>query len=531
MYSVSNDFKNAIKAPAQQFALRGYIDSESFDQDDILKGSLTISNQCSSKDEIQIGSIYIGELNATFLMDLSDYSVKGKEISFEVGIKISQNTFEYVPMGIFIVSEVDKTAAGLVIKAYDRMSLLDKSFTEQIQGTAYQIATFACSECGLTLANEDFDIFVNYGQQLIMHPNSDIETYRDLIYWIAQTLGCFVTANREGEIEFRSYGMTVVDTLDTYHRFNDGKFADYETWYSSVTATNMEDNTTSVYSLPQDDGLTYNLGSNPFLQYNNYDNARYNVLTAISNFTYVPFNISLVANPAYDLGDVLSFPDGLGDGAKKFCITSYTWKYGDAITVNGGGKNPNISSVRSKTDKEISAIAKSKSDKDVIQYYSFTNMADISIADGSTETIIDIRYTAVKKTVAIFLAEVLAQIETTVSGTDYYDGEAEFYYYFDNTLVSRVPKETWVDGEHIKHLLYYITTEPGVVHRLEIRCKMTGGAALIPMGSIKACIYGQNLVASDDWGGVLKVTDNPIDIDLIDISFETLTDSVEVEFT
>ena len=221
----------------------------------------------------------------------------------------------------------------------------------------------------------------------------------------------------------------------------------------------------------------------------------------------------------------------MGDSSKKFCITSFTFKYGDSLSISGGGKNPKLASVRSKTDKEISALAKSKSDKDVIQYYSFTNMTDIAIADGNTETIIDIRYTAVKKTVAIFLAEVLAQIETTVSGIDYYDGEAEFYYYFDNTLVSRIPKETWTDGDHIKHLLYYITTEPGVVHRLEIRCKMAGGDAFIPMGSIKACIYGQNLVASDDWNGTIKVTDNPIDIDLIDISFESLNESVEVEFT
>ena len=531
MYSVSNNYKNAIKAPAQQFALRGYIDTEPFDQEDILKGSLTISNQCSGNDEITIGSVYIGELNATFLMELENYSIVDKEITVETGVKISENTYEYVKMGVFIVAEADKTAAGLVIKAYDRMSLLDKPFLEQIQGTAYEIATFVCAECGLTLANENFNNFVNSSQQLILYPNSDIETYRDLFFWLAQTLGCFVTANRDGEIEFRKYGMTVIDTLDTYHRFNDGKFADYETWYTSVTAVNMEDNSTSLYSLPQDDGLTYNLGSNPFLQYNNYDNARYNVLTAISSFTYVPFSVSLVANPAYDLGDVLSFPDGLGDGAKKFCITSFTWKYADSISISGGGKNPKLSSVRSKTDKEISAIAKSKSDKDVIQYYSFTNTTDIEIADGDIETIIDIRFSAVKKTVAIFLAEVLAQIETTVDGIDYYDGNAKFYYYFDETLVDRIPEEDWQDGNHIKHLLYYITTEPGVVNRLQIKCEMNGGSALIPMGVIKACIYGQNLVASDDWSGVLKVVDEISDFNLIDISFETLTDSVEVEFT
>lgn len=531
MYSVSNDFKTAIKAPAQEFDLRGYVDTEPFDKDDVLKGSFSITNQCSGNDEVAIGSVYIGELNITLLLDLPAYSVVGKTITVEVGVRISENAFEYVPMGVFIVAEATKTAAGLVIKAYDNMSLLDKAFTEQAQGTPYQIAYYVCTECGLTLANADFDNFANHDKNFIQHPSADIETCRDLLYWLAQSLGCFVTADRSGNIAFRAYNMTVIDTLDTSHRFTGGKFSDYTTYYTGLSCVNIEEQTTSYYALPDDDGLTYNLGSNPFLQYNDYDNARRNVLNAISSFEYVPFSVSLAANPAYDLGDVLSFPNGLGDSTKKFCITSFTFRFGEALSISGGGKNPKLASVRSKADKEITALAKSKSDKDVIQYYSFTNMTDITIADGSTETIIDIRYTAVKKTVAIFLAEVLAQIETTVNGIDYYDGEAEFFYYFDSELVERVPKETWVDGEHIKHLLYYLTTEPGVVHRLEIRCQMAGGSAFIPMGSIKACIYGQNLVASDDWGGVLKVTDTPVDFDLIDISFETLIDSVEVEFT
>lgn len=530
MYNVTNDFLTAINKPIISYCIDGTIGTDSFTEADV-HDAFTITNQCSNNDEIQIGSVYIGELNITLLLELDAYETVGKEITLQVGVKLADDSFEYVPMGVFTVAEAEKTKQGLKIKAYDNMSKLDVDFSDQAQGTAYQIVSYACSECGVTLANADFDSFPNTSQTLMEYPDSDIETYRDLLFWVAQTLGCFVTANRNGEIEFRSFGMTVVDSLDTEHRFTGGKFADYISYYTGLSVVNIEEQTTSYYALPDDDGLTYNLGSNPFLQYNNYDQARQDLLSAISSFEYVPFSISLVANPMYDLGDVLSFPNGLGDSTKKFCITKFTFKYGESLSISGGGQNPKLSSVRSKTDKEITALAKSKSDKDVIQYYSFTNMADITIADGSTETIIDIRYTAVKKTVAIFLAEILAQIETTVSGIDYFDGEAEFFYYFDNALVSRVPKETWADGDHIKHLLYYITTEPGVVHRLEIRCKMTGGAAFIPMGSIKACIYGQNLVASDDWGGTIKVTDNPIDIDLIDISFESLNESVEVEFT
>ena len=254
MYSVSNDFKTAIKAPAQEFDLRGYIDEEAFYKDDVLKGSFSITNQCSGNDEVAIGSVYIGELNVTFLLDLPDYSLVGKTITVEVGVRISENAFEYVPMGVYIVAEATKTAAGLVIKAYDNMSLLDKAFTDQAQGTPYQIAYYACTECGLTLANANFDNFANHDKNLIEHPSADIETFRDLLYWLSQSLGCFVTADRNGNIAFRAYNMTVVDTLDTSHRFTGGKFSDYTTYYTGLSCVNIEEQTTSYYALPDDDG-------------------------------------------------------------------------------------------------------------------------------------------------------------------------------------------------------------------------------------------------------------------------------------
>ena len=123
----------------------------------------------------------------------------------------------------------------------------------------------------------------------------------------------------------------------------------------------------------------------------------------------------------------------------------------------------------------------------------------------------------------------MATIETTVSGINYYDGEAEFLFYLDSVLVSRIPKETWRDGEHIKHLMNYLVTEAGVLHTLEVKCKMTGGSAFIEMGAIKACLYGQNLVASDDWDGFIKIEENVSDIELVDITFDTVNDVVNVE--
>ena len=523
MFPTSDEFQSAIKESVVEYNIRGVIDGTVFSNEHILSGSCSINLKCSDDNEINIGSVYIGELNITLLKDLTHYAMVGKTITIDCGVWTGE-LYEYIPMGVYTIAEITKTQAGVTIKAYDNMSLLDKPFSDQVQGTAFQIATFICTQCGLVLANDDFNSFVNFSQNLVLYPDSDIETYRDLIYWLAQTVGCFVVADRYGKIEFRKYDTTVLDTLDTNNRFRDGSFADYETWYTSITVINIEEQTESLYQNQTDDGLNYNLGANPFLQYNDYDTARRNVLAAISSFRYVPFSVSSVANPAYELGDILSFPNGLGDGSKLFCITQITWRHGNSIAISGSGKNPKLASVKGKTEKQLDSIAKRKSDKDTIQYYAFTNTEDITIADGSTEKIIDILYTAVKTTVAIFLAEILCEIETTVSGINYYDGVAEFYCYIDNELITRVPVETWADGDHIKHILDYLTTTAGTAHRLQIRCKMSGGSALIPMGGIKACIYGQNLVASDDWSGHLDIEEDVSDWDLEDIEFENAID-------
>lgn len=523
----SNALKQALKESIIQYKLRGTINGEFFDEDDVLKGSLVASLQCSGNDEINIGTVNVGQLNVTILKDIDRYRVQNKKLIYEVGVKVGNN-YEYVPMGEYNITEATRSAVGLVIKAYDNLSLLDKPFLEQVEGTPFEIAEFLCESCGVTLANGNFNGFANADEQLSQYPDSDIETFRDLAYWIAQTICAFVVANRYGQIEFRKYGMTVVDNIPTVNRFLNGNYADYETWYTGISVVNMAEQTTSYYGMPQDDGLTYNLGSNPFLQYGEYETLRQNILTALSGFKYVPFSVPLAANPLYDLGDVLSFPEGLGDGNKKFCITQMTFKYASELKISSGGKNPKFSSVRNKVDKELTALAKSKSEQDVIQYYSFTNTSEISIGDGNTEVIINIRYTALKKTVAIFLAEVLCDVDTTVMGKTYYDAQGRFYYYWNNIYIDREPVETWVDGKHIKHILYYINIEAGVLNQFQVRLKMTGGSAIIPMGGIKACIYGQNLVASDKWNGVFEITDKASAFTIGTMPFVDAEDSVYV---
>lgn len=516
MYQVSDAFKTAIKAPCVEFAIQGTIAGKTFTKGNILQGSFVITNQCSSDNEVEIGSVYTGELTATFLnMDLDRYGVNKKTVIPSYGVKLANNTYENIPLGVYNIQEAEWSAVGVSIRAYDNISKLDRECSEQVSGSAFDIATYACNKCGVELANEDFNSFVNGDKYFIEYPENDIETYRDLIHWLAQSLGCFVTANRQGKIEFRKYTQNIADTIDEYHRFEGGKFNDYITRYTGLTVVDMDtdEETVSYYNVIPDTGLTYSLGSNPFLQTSLMsEECRTNVLTAIRQINYVPFEITAVANPAYDLGDILCLPNGLGDETKLFCITKYTLTYNGDLKLKGAGKNPLLSSVKSKTDKSIAGLKRSKDDEK-IRYYLFTNVEDILIGDGETKKILEVRFQSMKPTIAVFHAEVLLEAETTVSGITYNDAVGRIKYYFrENLIYDYEPEETWFDGKHILHLLYYFNILDTQMNHFEVMLNMSGGSALIKSADIKACVYGQALYATDNFDGIIKIVENMSDV-------------------
>lgn len=512
MYPTSSAYKEAIKQPVQEFRLTGTIAGVEFDAENILKGSFQITNQCSGETEVEIGTVYTGELSATFIgIELDRYNTIGKKIIPKCGVYISPGLYEDIPLGEYTISEAEWSAAGLTVKAYDNISLLDQTCNTQINGKAFEIATFACEECGLQLANQDFSAFVNAGTDFAEFPENDIETYRDLLFWIAQSIGAFVTANREGKIEFRKYGRTIVDSLDEYHRFRGAKFSDFITRYTGMSCVDLdgEEETTTYYNVSPDNGLTYNLGSNPFLQTSLVpEQCRKNVLTALQEINYVPFEVTAVANPAYDLGDVLSFPNGLGDGSKLFCITKYTLSCNGDLRIKGAGKNQALASAKSKSDKSIAGIKKA-SNEDKIRYYLFTNATEHLVEDGEDEKIIEIRFQCMKPTIVIFHAEILLKADTTVDDITYHDAVGQIrYVWHEMELTDYKPKETWTDGNHVLHLLYYFTITDSQMNHFEVYLNMNGGSAYIQVAGIKSAIFGQNLYATDNFDGILKIEES-----------------------
>ncbi len=436
MFNVSDDFRTVMKAPAQRRRLYGTVGDVSFTQKNVLQGTFTITNQCSDTSNIQIGQAYIGELKATFRgLEVSRKSWKGKEIVSYQGLEVN-GKFEDVLLGHFFIDSAKWTKSGITVTAYDAMSKFDKGLEiTQLTGTPYEFATLTCNACGVEfgMTQEEVEALNNGNETLGIYEDNEMESYRDFIAWLAQSLGANAIINREGKLIFKQYGADVSETFNSYQRLDGGKFSDFDTFYTGLSVVNINQQTTTYYGAEVDNGLTMNLGSNPLLQYGTdeiIERQRRAILAAIQKIDYTPMTMKLNTPLIYDLMDSLEFTGGLAgeNESLKTTITKYVWKFNGDYEIECVGADPVLASGRSKVDKNISGLL-DKVDGNKTITYKFTNAKKLEIND-TPQTIIAINFTSKEKTTAIFLAQVLLnvkanEIDKEITGTATYQEEVK----------------------------------------------------------------------------------------------------------
>ena len=558
MYPVSDEFMEEVQKNTRTFYWTGSITTKTnqtyeFGNDDIVKGSGYITRQCCGSTEIELGTVYAAEMGISLYSDVDRYTLDGAEIRLSFHLVYGDETEEEVPMGVFEVSEANRAIRCLELKAYDYMLRFDKPLQlNSSSGTAYNFLATACNDCHVELAQskEELEQLPNGKEILGIYADNDMESYRDLLYYTAQVLGCFCRINREGKLELVQYGATSVMNIPSTQRF-DSTYSDFITRYTAISSTNIRSNIAEYYALEKDDGLTMNLGINPLLQYG-LKATRERMLTAILNavsvIDYVPFESTTIGNPALDPGDILTFSGGHADESKISCITGITYKVNGKHSLKCVGKNPRLSAAKSKNDKNITGLINQvESGKTVV--YNFVNAAEIAIGDVHTE-ILSIDFTAKEETSAHFLAEILLSVAAedtvrTIEGTASYetttDGKNEVtkpvHYTFtekgqaDLEVIYRInnedleyfiPTKTCINGNHILTLFLPLTrVAPNSANNLTVLMKIAGGTAHIGANQIKATISGQGLVAGlGEWNGKLTAEET---IELYPLKFYPTT--------
>ena len=598
MYPVSEAFLQAVQGNTRKYYWTGKITTVTgveyaFTQEDIVKGSGYITAQCCGNSEIELGAVYAAEMGISLFLDIDRYTLEDAKVELTYHLRLADGSYEAVPMGLFEVSEANRTAHVLELKAYDYMLRFDRDFNGfETIGTAYGMMALCSTACGVELAQSQAEIeaLPNGSELLSIYPENDIETYRDVLYFTAQVLGGFFCINREGKLEFRQYGNAPVMEILQKHRFS-SSFSDFVTRYTAVSSTNLRTQTAEYYALEEDDGLTMNLGINPLLQFGLEETRAElcrNILTALSVVNYVPFDSDTIGNPALDLGDVLTFSGGQADSQQITCVTSFTVKIGGRQSLKCVGKNPRLSQAKSKNDKNISGLL-NQIEAGKIGIHTFTNASAYTLGETNVR-IISIEFASKEENHAQFFGQVVVDasaqaVERTANasgtivvpfpssaagGTDgstdassdgsidtsedtstsadttdisvdvslpviwSENGKVVCYVTFelnDAEILLHRPVETWHSGKHILSLYYPIeNVVPNITNTFNVYLRMENGSGTVGIGDCIASISGQAMAAAAAWDGKITIEETVARFSIGGgLTAKTFTDAIAVE--
>ena len=527
MYSVSEAYIEQMMKRGTRRRLSGTIGSVSFSGDDVVANSFSITARATEESDTKIGGVYLGQLDITFvpsfLSKVARTAYKDSIVSVSVGLLVTEEGEEPdwvdVPVGVYTLQAPKISKQGVSVSGYDNMQKLDKKFSlDQVSGTPYSFLYYIATQCGVTLGQtqEEIEALPNGTEVLGIYEENDIETYRDFLYWIAQTCGCFACADRTGKIVLRKFGVPNDVEFDEDHRDADVVFSGYTTKWTGISVVDMATQTTMYYGLPVDDGLTMNLGSNPLLQVGSalaLERRRRAVLNAVAEIQYTPFYVNSARDPIYDLGDEINFTGGISGNstgcvmALGFTLTNYNFE--------GYGDDPALANARSKTDKDISGLIHSTTENEVT-FHNFANVMAQTFGSEQEVTIASLAFTSAQTTTVKIMHEFLMDMVADLAS----DCSYELRYYLDNELLSYSPYEqikgiqgvsTGTTELSIARDFFYIVkdVEPNQRHTWRVSIITHGiTSTTIDVDHAHITLEGQRLYGETYFDGYIEISEN-----------------------
>lgn len=521
MYSISEAYRTKMFDEVQTHSLSGTIDGNTFNENDVI--GVTITNRCSDKN-VSVGSVNIGVLKLTFLQDqLSRGSYEGVEITIADDLIVGHDEdqepiWEQIPLGKFYVAEATWRAEGMVdIVAYDCLSRLDIPLAiEQTSGTIYDFCKLIERHTGAPfgMTENECEALVNGSALIAPYPENDMTTYRDLLSKLAQMIGGFAYADRDGNWKLKSFNNTSILSIGKTRRFSGAKYSDFQTRFDGLSYQDVM-TTGETFYIGDEDGFVMSLGNNPFLQYGTPTVVQLratNIFNVIEDMTYTPFDVSLL--PAFcvlDLGDVVSFINDYTDNTSSGCVMQITWTYNKSFNIKCFGSNPNLSTGKTKQDHAIAGQSSANKDGRISTFVS-TNIREIEVDDQKTE-ILKTLFTTSGDQALLTMTEIKFKLSDTLSD----DEVVEVFYYLNGEKVDYVPTETYSEGGyHTISLMYPIEgLEKDRKYSFVVKMRTETGAVIDPL-SARVYVQGIGYDLTGQFDGYIEVQD---DIYLVGIGF------------
>ena len=551
MLTVSEEYIQAILADEVASRVAGIMtlsDGKSYeilDCTNIVKGSLSISNQCVNGSDFEYGAVYCGQLSLTLYLDVDRYKLYGAKIELSHYQKLLDGSEEEIPLGVYYVAEPLKKMKSVQLKCYDAMTFLDVDVEDNTLGTIWDVLTYTVSKCkGIEMAQgkEEIEALPNGETNIVVEPER-INTYRDLIAYIATLTATFATIDRGGRLRFVSFAKEPFRRIGHRQQMSI-TVSDYNTYYDGVKGRFIRKTSYasySAYSNDKDGGLVMLLRDNPLYRGESAQKKKVlkNILADLEQIRYTPTTASIYPDPSLELGDMVTLEDVSGTGESvDIIITGFTYQPHKAETIKSVGSNPKLAKIKSSTQKQLSGL-EAETGAGELTVTTYSNASAYKVGADSVEIIL-INYATTVDAKPTFLA--------TVQFTMDRDGVVEFAFYKNHVIMDDENRRGYYGrGEHFATLFF--TTEDKANTRVTFtvtakteyfesdmrqqaakikslvdyaKTGTYGEGAVdtvvpwmnIAQGGILAAINAQGLAGEGQWDGTLEIMESMVGIDL-----------------
>ena len=373
-----------------------------------------INEATSTSGKFEIGAAVIKEYKVTLDNSEEQYDdcdFEGANIQAVIGLKLADGTWEDLKKGQYRVYTATFGETTLQITAYDEMIYFDRPYSEctlSYPATIRDIVLDACRHCRVDCESSSIEM----GNYIAKTKPEGSITYRDVISYCAQIMGCYARINHLGRLTFGWYDFSTIGsgdldggifdtasqekylsgdeadggTFDNYsssYTHDSGTFVDmdayhhfYDLYNKSINGTDI--NVTGIQITTKKDNTdkkhlygtnTYALEikDNPLIQTDSMQQVAKHIGDKIINKPFRPMSISVQGNPAIEAGDV-AVVSPKTTSSYTTVITDTTFSLFSAQSISSTAETPTaktfthygaatklLEAARNYTDQEMSA--------------------------------------------------------------------------------------------------------------------------------------------------------------------------------
>ena len=506
-YTTSELYKVAIERESKVTFMSGEITTVNGVKIDIENSAIDpsscyVTNQCVNSDAFELGSVFSAEAGITLKTEIDRYSLYDAEIKLFYNIKISESSYEQIPLGIFIINDPSRVGKKISIKAYDRMILLDSDIEESVTGTASDLLSYISIKCDVPLADLPSNL-VNGNLLLSVSPDT-VSTYRDLLSKICKVTCTFALFDRFGNLKLTRFEDTPSKTITGKMRTS-SRFSDFETHFSSVTANFVFEGAYKQYNVvAEGTGTNFDLGDVPIVQGSDTSNQSVldRIYEVVSTIKYIPCDFSFNGDPSVDLGDKLINIDRNGNEIVSL-VTFYKWSYRGGHQIKSAGQNPKLSAASDKSSKQMRSLATNVNNKNIV-VCTATNPGNVIVMEREVE-IASVAFATNTSSSCIIMVTIPIEMGQ--------NGIVTIKQYIDSVEMSGgIVKQYCHKGEGVVTFVNYFEAKEKSVYRYAVSASVLGVDNSSISGTVrqmqsKVVLFGQGLVSTVPWDGMITVSE------------------------